>query len=62
VVVDLTEVEHKPLSARSPVGHLSVTEILQARIKALEAEFAKVEGAAAGHRADSSAAGRARHR
>jgi multidrug resistance efflux pump len=52
VVVDLMEIEHKPLPARSPVGHLSVTETLQAKIELLEAELAKVEAAAAGHRAD----------
>jgi multidrug resistance efflux pump len=52
VVVDLTEIEHKPLPARSPAGHLSVTETLQAKIELLEAELTKVEAAAAGHRAD----------
>ena len=34
VVVDLTEIDHKPLPARSPVGHLSVTDTLQAKIEA----------------------------
>jgi hypothetical protein len=52
VIVDLGEIEHKPLSARSPAGHLSVAETMQARIEALETELAKVEAAAAGHRAD----------
>lgn len=52
VVVDLTEIDHKPLPARSPVGHLSVMETLQAQIEVLQAELAKVEAAAAGHRAD----------
>jgi hypothetical protein len=52
VIVDLTEIEHKPLPARSPVGHLSVTDTLQAKIELLQAELAKVEAAAAGHRAD----------
>jgi hypothetical protein len=32
VVVDLTEIEHKPLPARSPSGHRSVVETLQAQI------------------------------
>ena len=50
VIVDLTEIEHKPLPARSPV--LSVTETLQAKIDLLEAELAKIEAAAAGHRSD----------
>ena len=52
VFVDLREIEHKPLPARSPPGHLSVTETLQSKIDLLEAELAKVEAAAAGHRAD----------
>ena len=41
VVVDLSEIEHKPLPARSPVDHLSITETLQAKIELLEAELAK---------------------
>src|SRR5262249_14523342 len=36
----------------SPAGHHPVTAALKARIEALEAELAKVESAAAGHRAD----------
>jgi hypothetical protein len=52
VVVDLTEIDHKPLPTRSQLGHPSVAEILQARIEVLQAELAKVEAAAAGHRAD----------
>ncbi len=52
VVVDLTEIEHKPLPARSPTGTLSVVETLQTSIATLESELAKVEAAAAGHRAD----------
>ena len=51
-MVDLTEIEHKPLPARPPVGHPSVTETLQANIELLKAESTKVEAAAAGHRAD----------
>jgi hypothetical protein len=52
VVVDLAEIDHKPLPARSPAGHLSVAETMQTRITELEAELAKVEAAAVGHRAD----------
>src|SRR5262245_55819527 len=52
VIVDLAEIEHKPLPARSPAGHLSVADTMQARIDALETELAKVEAAAVGHRAD----------
>src|SRR5262245_63845837 len=29
VVVDLAEIDHKPLPARSPAGHLSVAETMQ---------------------------------
>src|SRR5262245_20210682 len=51
----------KPLSSSTsprsstslcPPGHLSITDTLQAKIDLLEAELAKVEAAAAGHRAD----------
>jgi len=52
VTVDLAEIEHKPLPARSPPDHPSVVETLQTQITALETELAKVEAAAAGHRAD----------
>jgi uncharacterized membrane protein YccC len=55
VTVDLDELHHKPLSARSPRGHQSVTEAvatLKARVAELEAELAKAEERAAGHRAD----------
>ena len=31
VVVDLAEIDHKPLPARSPAGHLSVAETMQSR-------------------------------
>ena len=50
--MDLAEIDHKPLPARSPAGHPSVADTMQARIAELEAELAKVEAAAAGHRAD----------
>jgi chromosome segregation ATPase len=52
VSVDLAEIEHKPLPARSPGGHQAVTAPLKARIESLQAELAKVEATAAGHRAD----------
>lgn len=52
VRVDLAEIDHKPLPARSPAGHLPVAATMQARIADLENELAKVEAAAAGHRAD----------
>jgi hypothetical protein len=52
VTVDLAEIEHKPLPARSPPDHPSVVETMQTRIEALETELAKVEAADAGHRLD----------
>jgi hypothetical protein len=50
VAVDLTE--HATVAARSPVDDPSVVATLTARITTLEAEFARVEAAAAVHRAD----------
>jgi hypothetical protein len=52
VTIDLTEIEHRPLPARSPPDHHSAAKTMQARIEALETELAKVEAAAANHRAD----------
>ena len=53
--VDLDELHHKPLPARSQRGHQSVTEAvatLKARVAELEADLAKAEERSAGHRAD----------
>lgn len=52
VSVDLTEIEHKPLPARSPGGHQAVAATLKAKVETLQAELAKLETVAAGHRAD----------
>ena len=55
VAVDLDEVRHKPLPARSPRGDQPVTDVvatLKAKIEILEAELAKTEERSAGHRAD----------
>lgn len=52
VSVDLNELNHKPMPARSPPGHHPVTAALKARVEELEAALVKVEAAAAGHRAD----------
>ena len=52
VTVDPAEIEHRPLPVRSPPDHHSVVQTMQTRIDALEMELAKVEAAAAGHRAD----------
>jgi len=51
VAVDLAEIAHKPLPSRSPRGDHAVTS-LKAKIEMLEAELAKLETTAAGHRAD----------
>jgi hypothetical protein len=52
VSIDLSEINHKPMPARSPAGHHPMIASLKARIEILEAELAKVEAASAGHRAD----------
>ena len=51
VSVDLSEINHKPMPARSPAHH-PITAAFKARIEVLEAELAKLETLAAGHRAD----------
>jgi hypothetical protein len=53
--IDLTEIRHKPLPARSPRGHGSVTDVvatLKARVAQLETELAQAEERSAGHRVD----------
>src|SRR5262245_30624046 len=53
--IDLTEIRHKPLPARSPRGHRSVTDVvatLKARVAELETELARAEERSAGHLAD----------
>jgi len=53
--IDLKEIRHKPLPARSPRGHRSVTDVvatLKARVAELEAELAQAEERSRGHRAD----------
>lgn len=55
VTVDLDEVRHKPMPSRSSGGDLAITGVvatLKTRIEALQVELAKLEAAAAGHRAD----------
>src|SRR6516165_9192501 len=46
-----TRIDHKPMAARSSPVH-PVIAGLKARVEALQTELAKVEAAAAGHRAD----------
>jgi hypothetical protein len=52
VSVDLSEINHKPMPARSPADDHPITATLQARIEALQAELIKLEATASGHRAD----------
>jgi hypothetical protein len=56
VAVDLAEINHTPVprtvTRRSPDDHQAVAATLKARIETLEAELARLEAAAAGHRAD----------
>jgi hypothetical protein len=53
--IDLQEITHKPMPARSPRGHRSaahVVAILKARVAELETELAQAEERSRGHRAD----------
>src|SRR6202045_2626232 len=52
VSVDLSELNHKPMPARSPADDPPITATLQARIEALQAELIKLDATASGHRAD----------
>jgi hypothetical protein len=55
VAIDLEEIQHKPLPARSPRGDQSVIDVvatLKARVAELEAELAAEQQRSAGHRAD----------
>ena len=59
VTVDLAEIQYKPLPARSPGGHRTEIDSLNARIEQLRADLARLEvekrcleACAAGHRAD----------
>jgi hypothetical protein len=52
VSVDLSEINYRPMPARSAAGHHPITAALKARLEELEVALAKVEAAAAGHRAD----------
>jgi hypothetical protein len=52
VSVDLSEINHRPMPARSPVDHHPVTAALKARVEELEAALVKVEATATGHRRD----------
>jgi hypothetical protein len=53
--IDLEEIRHKPLPARSPRGDPAVTDVvasLKAKVVELEAELAAEQQRSAGHRVD----------
>jgi hypothetical protein len=53
--IDLEDIRHKPLPARSPRGDHAVTDViatLKAKVAELEAELAAEQQRSAGHRAD----------
>ena len=53
--IDLEEIRHKPLPARSPRGDHALTDVvatLKAKVAELEAELAAEQQRSAGHRAD----------
>ena len=52
VGVDFSEIQHKALPARSPGGERAVIQSLKDKINTLQAEIARLEELAAGHRAD----------
>jgi hypothetical protein len=52
VSVDFAEINHAPLPARSPGGHQAGAAALKAKVETLQAELAKIEAVAGGHRAD----------
>jgi hypothetical protein len=52
VSVDLTEINHKAMPARSPPDHRSVTVSLKASIEALQSGLAKLDASVACHRSD----------
>src|SRR5262252_5694428 len=53
--IDLKEIRHTPMPARSPRGRRSVTDVvvtLKARVAQLETELAQAEERSTGHRLD----------
>jgi chromosome segregation ATPase len=52
VSVDLSEINHRPMPARSLADLRPVTAALKARVEELEAALVKVEATATGHRTD----------
>jgi hypothetical protein len=52
VSVDLIEINHKPMPARSPADHHPITASLKASVEALQEGLAKIEASATCHRAE----------
>ena len=52
VSVDLSEINHKPMPARSPADHRSVTASLKASVEALQSGLAKLDALVACNRSD----------
>src|SRR5213080_1767378 len=52
VAIDLDELRHKPMPARSPRGQPMIDVVAALRIEQLEAELAAEQQRSAGHRAD----------
>jgi hypothetical protein len=52
VSIDLSEIQHKPMSARSPANHHSATAALKTQIETLQTGLAKLEATFTAHRAD----------
>ena len=52
VFVDLSEINHKPMPARSPAGDHPITATVEARVEALQAELMKLEATGPAYRAD----------
>ena len=51
VAVDLAELTHKPMRARSPAGDHPITATLKGRVKTLQEELVKIEALASGRSA-----------
>jgi hypothetical protein len=49
VSVDLSEINHKPMPARSPAAHHPITASLKSQVEALKAALIKLEATATGH-------------
>jgi hypothetical protein len=52
ISIDLADIQHRAVPARSPGGHQAVIASLKAKIETLQTENARLEATAAGHRAD----------